>query len=83
MPKKLKKCEKEVLDKVQIRNISRAGLYILVKEQEYFLSFVEFPWFLKATIEEIYNLEFFHDHHLHWPALDIDIDVEYLKHPEL
>jgi hypothetical protein len=42
----------------------------------------EFPWFLKATIEQIYNLEFFHGKHLHWPALDIDVALESLQNPE-
>lgn len=46
------------------------------------MPFVEFPWFLKATIEQIYQVEFFHGHHLHWPVLDIDIDVDALGNPE-
>ena len=46
------------------------------------MPFSDFPWFLKATIEQIYHLEFFHGHHLYWPALDIDIDLEALKNPE-
>ena len=58
------------------------GIWILVNEKEFFMPFTEFPWFLKATVEQIYNLEFFHDKHLHWPALDIDIDLESLQYPE-
>ena len=23
-----------------------------------------------------------HDHHLHWPELDVDLEIEVLEHPE-
>jgi hypothetical protein len=81
MLKKLKKPGKST-SKAEVQNISSQGIWLLVNGQEFFMPFREFPWFIKATIEQIYNLEFFHGKHLHWPALDIDIDVESLKHPE-
>jgi len=68
--------------KAEIQNISNHGIWILVDNKEYFMSFSEFPWFLKATVEQIYKLEFFHGHHLHWPDLDVDIDLDNLKFPE-
>lgn len=39
-------------------------------DNEYF----EFPWFLTATIEQVDAVELFHDTHLRWPALDVDIE---------
>ncbi len=80
MLKKSKKPGKNI-SKAEIQNISSQGIWILVNGTEFFMPFVEFPWFLKATIEQIYRIEFFHDKHLHWPALDIDIDIESLKNP--
>ena len=71
------------ISKAEIQNISNQGIWILVHEKEFFMPFEEFPWFLKATIKEIYNLKLLHGHHLHWPDLDIDIDIDALKHPEL
>lgn len=82
MPKKLKNPGKTILPKAEIQNISNQGIWILIKDQEFYLPFSEFPWFLKATIEQIYNLEFFHEKHLHWPELDIDLDIESLKYPD-
>lgn len=67
----------------EIQNISQQGIWILVNNQEFFMPFTEFPWFLKATIEQIYTLEFFNNKHLHWPDLDIDIDIASLKNPEV
>ena len=83
MLKKSKNPGKSISAKAEIQNISNQGIWVLVDEKEFFMPFAEFPWFLKATIEQIYNLEFFHGKHLHWPALDIDIDLESLKHIDL
>lgn len=83
MLKKLKKPGKNTSAKAEIQNISNKGIWLLISGQEFFMPFVKFPWFVKATIEQIYNLEFFHGRHLYWPELDIDIDIESLKHPEM
>ena len=82
MPKKLQKPGKVILINVEIQNISQKGIWILVNDQEFFLPFIKYPWFQKATIEQIYNLQFLHEKHLHWPALDVDIDIESLKYPD-
>lgn len=81
MPKRLKNPGERISEKTEIQNISAHGIWVLVNGQEFFMPFSEFPWFLKATIEQIYNLELFHGHHLHWPALDIDVDIDSLKYP--
>ncbi len=83
MLKKSKKPGKSISVNAEIQNISRHGIWILVNNEEFFMPFTEFPWFLKATIEQICTVEFLHGHHLHWPLLDVDIDVDALKHPEL
>jgi hypothetical protein len=83
MLKKSKKPGKSTLSKAEVQNISHQGMWILIGDQEFFISFEKFPWFLKATIDQIYNLEFLHDKHLHWPTLDIDIDLDSLKYPDL
>ena len=81
MLKKSKKPGKLTFLKAEIQNISHQGIWIFVNKQELFMPFTQFPWFLKATIEQIYNLEIFHQNHLYWPELDIDIDIESIKHP--
>ena len=83
MQKRLKKLGKGISAKAEIQSISHQGIWILVGDKEFFMPFTEFPWFLKATVEQIYNLEFFYEKHLHWPELDIDIDVESLRNPVL
>ena len=58
------------------------GMWILVSNHEYFLPYEDYPWFKDATLSQIYNVQFLHGHHLHWPDIDVDLDVDSLKHPE-
>ena len=67
---------------VEIQVISKFGFWIFVNDQEFFVSFDEFPWFQKATINQIYDFQFYHGRHLYWPILDIDVSLESLKYPE-
>ena len=65
----------------QITNIERAGFWLLVENEELFVPFDRYPDFRHATVEEIYNFKHV-DEDFHWPDLDIDIDLEALRHPE-
>jgi hypothetical protein len=58
------------------------GMWLLVHDTEYFLSYKGYPWFQEAKISEIYNVELLHGTHLYWPILDIDLDLDSLKNPE-
>ncbi len=67
---------------VEVTNISPHGIWLLIGEQERFVSFKEFPWFREATIAALMHVELPSAHHLYWPELDIDLAVESLDHPE-
>ncbi len=75
---KLKKLGKSIL-KAEVQNVSRFGLWILIGNDEYFLSFTDFPWFKNARLLDIYNIKLFNSHHLYWPSLDIDLELESIK----
>ena len=64
---------------VEILNIDRHGLWLYAKAEEYFLPYEEFPWFKEAKITDILNVELFHDFHLYWPSLDVDLDLNSLE----
>ena len=60
------------------------GFWLLLDSSEQlFVSFVEFPWFKNASAEQLNKIERPHEHHLYWPDLDIDLEVESIRHPEL
>ncbi|MCK4248900.1 MAG: DUF2442 domain-containing protein [Candidatus Omnitrophica bacterium] len=70
------------ISKVEITNISEHGFWVLLQGKEYFLSFDKYPWFKNATIDSIVNVTVFHNHHLYWPKLDVDLSTEILNAPE-
>jgi len=65
-----------------VEGITPFGLWLLLAEKEYFLSFEEFPYFQKQSIEAVQNVQVFHGFHLHWPDLDVDLELDNLEHPE-
>ena len=66
----------------EVTNVSRHGLWVIVDDQELFLPYDLFPWFKKASIEEVLNLKCPQPHHLYWPDLDIDLTVDSIRHPD-
>ncbi len=68
--------------KPEITNISEHGFWILLEKKEYFLPFKEYLWFFNAKISSLINVELIHNHHLHWPELDVDLSTEILAYPE-
>ena len=67
---------------VEVSNISPFGLWLIIKEKEYFLPFAEFPWFQKATVKDIHDVKLLNSHHLFWKNLDIDLELESLENLE-
>ena len=67
---------------VEIQNISEHGFWLFVKGKEYFLPFESYPWFKEVKVSEIQNVYLNHGHHLNWPSLDIDLELESIENPE-
>jgi hypothetical protein len=67
---------------VEVTNVSKHGFWLLVRDQEVFVPFTEFPWFRAAPIGHLLNVQLPSPHHLYWPDLDVDLAVESLFHPE-
>ena len=65
--------------RVEVLNIDAHGLWLYAQGKEYFLPYDEFPWFKNATVADILNVELQHEFHLHWPALDVDLDLRSLE----
>jgi hypothetical protein len=67
---------------VEVTNVSTHGFWLLIDDEELFLSFDQFPWFKNVPIGELVNVILQHPSHLYWPELDIDLSVESIRHPE-
>lgn len=61
---------------------SEYGIWLFVEDKEYFLPYKEYPWFKKAKTSELNNVKFLFSNHLHWPDLDVDLELKSLKQPE-
>ena len=66
----------------EVQGITAQGIWIYVKGDEYFLNYQDYPWFKGATVGAIFNVALLHGDHLHWPDLDVDLELEALKSPE-
>ncbi|MBI3098261.1 MAG: DUF2442 domain-containing protein [Planctomycetes bacterium] len=66
---------------VEVVNVSMHGFWLLIGATERFVPFEQFPWFRKASIGHLLNVELPSPHHLHWPDLDIDLALDSLDHP--
>ena len=77
---KLPKHGKNIL--VSVENITPFGIWLFVKEKEYFLSYQEFPYLEDQTLGSIQNVQLLHGYHLYWPDLDIDLEINNLENPE-
>lgn len=67
---------------VSVENITPFGIWLYVKEREYFLSYKDYPYFKDQTIGSILNVQLLHSFHLYWPDLDIDLELDNLENPE-
>ena len=68
--------------KAEVARIGADGLWLKLDGRELFMPFKEFPWFEIAPVREVFHVERLQSWHLHWPDLDVDLEVESIEHPE-
>lgn len=62
--------------------INDKGLMLSVLGQDYFISFNRLPWMKDAAIRDVLDVQMCGDDAIEWPKLDIDLEINSLKHPE-
>jgi hypothetical protein len=65
-----------------VENISPFGIWLLARGREYFLNYKDYPWFKNQSIESIQKVRLLHGAHLHWPDLDVDLEIDNFENPE-
>lgn len=55
---------------------------MLLGKEELPVPYAQFPWFKKATIEQIMTVERPIESHLYWPFLGVDLSVKSLRKPD-
>ena len=65
----------------EVTNVSTHCFWLLLGDEELAVPFSEFPWFKKATIEQLSDVERPTEDHLYWPQLDVDLSVQSIRNP--
>lgn len=71
-----------VISVPEVTHISKHGFWLLLADEEILVPFEQFPWFRRASIDQLSQVEWPTPEHLYWPELDIDLSLESIRHPE-
>ena len=66
----------------EVTNVSRHCFWLLLGDEELAVPFADFPWFKRATIEQLSEVQRPTQDHVNWPQLDIDLSVESIRKPQ-
>ena len=67
---------------VSVLMINGQGIMISVGGQDYFLSYNRIPWMREASINDVLNIQMCGNEAVEWPNLDVDLELDSLRHPE-
>ncbi len=67
---------------LEVVSVSPHGIWLYVRGKEYFLPYEEFPWFKDARLSDIYSVRLIHGRFLRWEALDVELALDSLDHPD-
>lgn len=62
--------------------INAQGIMLSVLGNDYFISYNRMPWLKDARISDVLNVRMSGRSSIEWSALDVDLEIESLKHPE-
>ena len=65
----------------EVTHVSKYGFWLLLDSEELLVPFEQFPWFKKATIEQLSEVLWPTPDHLYWPQLDADLSVQSIREP--
>jgi hypothetical protein len=65
-----------------VTHVSKHCFWLLLGDEELAVPYNDFPWFKKASIEQLSDVQRPTEDHLYWPQLDIDLAVESIRQPE-
>ena len=67
---------------VSVLMINAQGIMISVLGNDYFLSYNRIPWMQDASIRSVLNVQMCGPEAIEWPDLDVDLEIDSLRHPE-
>jgi len=67
---------------VKVHAIVANGIMIEAHSNVYFLPYNSNPWFENAKVADVFDIESVGHTGIRWNALDVDLSIESLIHPE-
>jgi hypothetical protein len=67
---------------VEVTHVSSHGIWLLAHDEEHFLAYEDFPWFMEKPLRSILNVEEPVTGHFYWPDMDVDLSLDIIPHPE-
>ena len=67
---------------VAVLMINAQGMMLSVKGEDFFVSYNRVPWLRDARVGSALNVQMCGRDAIEWPELDIDLEIESLRHPE-
>lgn len=67
---------------VSVLMINSQGIMISVLGNDYFISYNRLPWMKDAAVRSVLNVRMSGNDAIEWPDLDVDLEIDSLKHPE-
>ncbi|KAA6348174.1 hypothetical protein EZS27_004380 [termite gut metagenome] len=68
--------------KAKVAMITSRGVSLYVNGHKYYLPYHTYPWFREAKVADILNVEMPDEESLRWEALNVDLHLDSLIHPE-
>ena len=65
----------------EVTHVSKHGFWLFLDGEELPVPSEHFPWFKKATIRQLSDVQWPTRNHLYWPQLDADLSVESIRDP--
>ena len=64
---------------VEVTRITQQGVWLAIGDRTLLLPFTQFPWFRHAPLDAVFRVELPEPGRLHWPDLDVDLDLDSLE----
>ena len=67
-------------ENVEVTRVSSRGIWLRAHNQKFFLSYYDFPWFKHKTVEAVMTVEQPSPDSIHWPQLNLTLDINRIRH---
>lgn len=66
----------------EVTHVSSHGVWVLVQNEELFMSYEDFPWFKDQPLASVLSVQEAANGHLYWPVIDVDLTLDIIRNPE-